>query len=89
MCVSQGSRYTGRWCSTGGPGTGVQRCQADGGLGHISQFSPLGGEDFLAEATGCFVPLQLLLGSHAHSKATRLLFLALCLKEKKMLGACW
>lgn len=64
----------------------VSRCQGGGGLGDVGRFSPLGGEDFPAGATGCFVPLQLLLGSHAHPKATRLLFLALCLKEK-MLGA--
>lgn len=62
----------------------VSRCQGDRGLGDISRFSPLGGEDFLAGATGCFVPLQLLLGSHAHPKPTRLLFLALCLKEKTL-----
>lgn len=40
------------------------RGTGNGGLGHISQaFSPLGGEDFLAEATGCFEPLQLLLAA--------------------------
>ena len=57
-------------------------------LGHISQaFSPLGGNDLLAESTGCFVPLQLLLGSHFHPKAMCLIFLILRLTEKKTLCA--
>lgn len=59
------------------------------GFEHISQtfFSPLGGNDPLAELTDCFVPSQRLLGSHFHPKAVCLIFLILRLMEKKMLHA--
>lgn len=45
------------------------------GFEHISQtFSRLGGNDPLAELTGCFVPSQRLLGSHFHPKAVSFSF---------------